>query len=76
MDNFYKIQSGIPVPPKRRRFRHGEVKALSVDMKIGDSMLFPNRTKAKSLYNALKNLGFGVTIRNSEEGVRIWKVEE
>lgn len=69
-----KIESGIPLP---RQTKRGEYKRLTLLMKPGDSILFPERKQAENFraqaYKLLPGAQF--TQHRYEDGsVRVWLI--
>lgn len=70
----FSIELGVAIPPKY----NGKIarwRGLIDKMKIGSSVLFPNKVLAQSLGLALKAAGFDYTTRVLEFGCRVWKME-
>lgn len=44
------------------------------EMKAGDSVRFPNRTRAIGLYQAGKRAGVEMRIGRDGEGARVWRI--
>ena len=67
----FKIENGIPIPPKSRYAWH--------EMKIGDSVFLP-LTSAASISSSLNwaktKMGGGAnfTVRTVDGGVRVWRI--
>ena len=79
---YYKLESGIPIPDSRpahelSRTRRPISHFLKA-MDIGDSVLTPTFTSAKSIYNLLQKNGKKATIRTIElnKAYRVWRVEK
>jgi hypothetical protein len=70
-----KIEHNIPTPKAREH--SANLKALA-QMKVGDSILFTkatsNQVRSKFHY-AVKKTGYKVTIRTTEDGVRLWRIQ-
>lgn len=67
----YKIENGIPLPPRERDGRWTEI---AKRMTAGDSVLLPDAKQANSLRGALVNQGMRVSQRTTPNGVRVWAV--
>lgn len=70
---YYKPEGSIPIP-MRGGNGSGEWKALASTMKTGDSILVKNTSEASGLSSACVKLGYRITQRKVEGGVRIWRV--
>lgn len=64
------IRNDQPMPEKRQAHA-----AVAKKMRVGDSVLFWDREKAKGLQQALKKLGRNGCIRKTEGGFRVWRTE-
>jgi hypothetical protein len=73
----FKIEKGVPIPPRRGRKSKYPVASL----KDGESFLVPTGSfkKAQSvvstLYAAAKRVGIKVSVRIMNDGVRVWRVK-
>jgi hypothetical protein len=69
----YRIEQGIPIPPKKSRSRRYPL----LDMERGDSFYIPGRRSVggslKFVQEAHKNLKF--TTRFDGKGVRVWRIK-
>lgn len=70
-----KIDKNIAIPYTRAK--HGANKNLLLSLEIGDSVLLPDsKSRAWNVYyNPAKRLGITITILNTPEGVRMWRVK-
>ena len=71
-----KVQRNVPIPPSKR----GRASFYQFEnLKIGESMLYPDRTvsQVNSAYQQFKkkNQDYKLIIRKEGEGCRIWRVE-
>lgn len=68
-----KFDRDVPIPPVRREhFWAGIFRA----MEVGDSFLMPpEREKQRGwLYQVAKNLGLRVRVRQTNQGLRVWRI--
>ncbi len=70
----YTIESNIPVPemPPRSKYPWGKLHP-------GDSILFPDPSTYAKVLNAVygyaRRNGWKIVTRQTEEGLRIWRIE-
>jgi len=64
-----KIDKGVPLPPPHRSHRIYPWN----EMAVGDSFFIPDTKNYSAAYQA-KKLGFKVTTRRENGGVRIWRI--
>lgn len=64
------IHKNTPIPEQRETHQ-----AVAKEMKIGDSVIFGSRAKAKGMQQALKTLGFSGCVRHTERGFRVWRTK-
>lgn len=62
------ISTSEPIPEKRQAHA-----AVAKAMRVGDSVLFTDREKAKGLQQALKKQERNGCIRKTERGFRVWR---
>jgi hypothetical protein len=77
MDDNPKVESGIPIPIRKRSLSTTYRKTLEA-MGIGDSFFQPNSNPRKVRHAFLymtKKLGIKIAVRSVEGGVRVWRVE-
>lgn len=69
----YVIEKGIPIPPRGGFKRTGLMDKIQT-MEVGDSILVEEKRRANAC-TAADRLGFKVTTRKEEGGVRMWRIE-
>lgn len=66
-----KIDKGIPIP--RIRPRNGKWSSTMSTMKVGDSFLYPRKSRNNLAWMA-RNTGISITTRKvSDSEVRVWR---
>lgn len=79
MPRAYKLDKGVPIPKKARP--KGEptiaLRLLVEQGKVGDSVFIDNY-KCRELWGRVRKLGLNgkITMRTTQKGVRVWKIEE
>lgn len=66
-----KFDKDLSIPPPSRYVRRSKYRG----MQVGDSLLFPTRAAASGLLRYAKIVGWAMTSRTVEIGIRIWRVE-
>ncbi len=69
-----KLQKNVPLPNGFLRREKSPFRA----MKVGDSFLVPDdvaSTFRANAYQSAKRLNMIVTVRNTEEGLRCWRIK-
>lgn len=64
-----KIDKGVPVPPKRSKYRD-----LIEQMAESDSILFETEVHALAMRSAMTNLGISSCMRKVHGGWRVWRL--
>ncbi len=74
MDDLPQIERGIPIPAKRK---NDPIKALLAKLEVGDSLLFPSRSRAESARQSARLLKISTTVREMEDGSwRLWRTKK
>lgn len=73
-----KIQKNIPMPRKKTKKTDSFWENLFKKAEIGDSFLLLEDCKMKraNLYHVAKNNNIKITMRQTEEGNRVWITEK
>lgn len=71
-----KIEKGIPMPLSKRQGKY--IKAVSL-MEVGDSVLLNCKDTADNSVHAIRQagrtIGFKMSARTMDAGVRVWRVK-
>lgn len=71
----YKVQKGIPLPPKRVSDPLNEAITAVMSMQAGESMLVPTKA-VPNIASRARRMGAKVATRNMRDGTyRIWMIE-
>ncbi len=72
----FKVESNLPIPEKKKG---PQARYPFAKMKVGEHFFVPLETahKARNAANAykLKHDGWDYTARQTEDGLRIWRIE-
>lgn len=69
----YEVERGIPIPERCAFLRTGLMEKMQ-GMQIGDSILVEEKRRQNAC-TAAERLGFKVTTRKVDGGVRLWRTE-
>jgi hypothetical protein len=73
----FKIEKGVPIPPRRGR----QSKYPVAELGSGESFLVPvgafkkPQSVVSTLYAAAKRSGVKVSVRIMDDGVRVWRIK-
>ena len=70
-----KIEKGIEMPQKQTGKRSNEFEQTAKAMKVGDSVLCPDKSSADRLEYQLRKIG-GAAQRKEAKGIRVWRTRK